>query len=264
MAGMAKRGATARSVGGTGGNDLLHGGDGDDYLNGGVGNDRLLGNGGADRLVGGLGNDQLNGGAGEDRMAGGAGNDTYVVDNMGDRITEARNQGVDLVRTEVNYTLPPNVERMVVVGGFGLSIVGNTLDNRLRGDDTANVLNGVRGNDILTGGGDADQFHFNFMGAAHVDRVTDFVHGEDVLVLDPFTSDALTDSLLSSDLSPDEFRLSTQAADGNDFLVYNQSTGLLTYDATGNGGPLQAIVSLGAGTVLTADDFLLEFTTSVT
>ena len=35
----------------------------------------------------------LDGGAGADTMTGGLGNDTYVVDNVGDVVTEAANAG---------------------------------------------------------------------------------------------------------------------------------------------------------------------------
>ncbi|MGO8148086.1 hypothetical protein AB9F42_35640, partial [Rhizobium leguminosarum] len=48
-----------------------------------------------DTLSGGVGNDTLNGGAGADRLIGGAGNDNYIVDNAGDVVTEAANEGID-------------------------------------------------------------------------------------------------------------------------------------------------------------------------
>ena len=60
-----------------------------DSLTGLAGNDVLNGLAGNDTLIGGAGNDTLNGGAGADTMAGGLGNDTYIVDNVGDVVTEA-------------------------------------------------------------------------------------------------------------------------------------------------------------------------------
>ena len=66
---------------GTAGNDSLAGGIFDDHLYGLAGNDTLTGN---------AGNDYLDGGTGADTMKGGAGNDTYVVDNIGDMVIEAR------------------------------------------------------------------------------------------------------------------------------------------------------------------------------
>ena len=62
---------------------------GNDTLAGGIFDDHLYGLGGNDTLIGGLGNDYLDGGTGADTMVGGKGNDTYVVDNVGDVVTEA-------------------------------------------------------------------------------------------------------------------------------------------------------------------------------
>ena len=60
---------------------------------GGSGNDTITGDAGANTLVGNDGNDTLDGGAGADTMIGGTGNDTYVVDNVGDVVTENAQRG---------------------------------------------------------------------------------------------------------------------------------------------------------------------------
>lgn len=83
----------------------LVGTNGADILIGSAGNDVISGTDGADQLFGGLGNDILNGGLGADAMTGGGGNDTFVVDNVGDTVSEALNGGVDLVQTSLaSYT----------------------------------------------------------------------------------------------------------------------------------------------------------------
>ncbi|MBD9621315.1 Ig family protein, partial [Pseudomonas sp. PDM07] len=80
-------------------------------------------------LQGGAGNDWLDGGAGADTLSGGSGDDTYVIDNATDTVTELADEGHDLIRTAVSYTLSANVEDGVLLGTFALNLTGNELDN---------------------------------------------------------------------------------------------------------------------------------------
>lgn len=61
-------------------------------------------------IVGNAANNILNGASGTDRLFGLAGNDTYVVDRVSDFVGEIANNGTDLVRSYVAYTLSDNVE----------------------------------------------------------------------------------------------------------------------------------------------------------
>jgi Ca2+-binding RTX toxin-like protein len=67
---------------GRGGNDVLDGGSGNDNLQGGDGADQLFGSDDNDALFGDNGNDRLDGGFGNDTLNGGAGNDVFVIESI--------------------------------------------------------------------------------------------------------------------------------------------------------------------------------------
>jgi len=131
------------------GNDTLTGGNGDDHLLGGLGNDNL---------TGGLGADTLDGGLGKDKMAGGAGNDTYLVDDLGDKVTEALDSGIDTVQARINYVLVANVENLELTGNAAINGTGNALDNKITGNAAANILDGGLGADTMVGGDGNDTY----------------------------------------------------------------------------------------------------------
>lgn len=117
--------------------------------------DSLLGGDGADSLSGLEGADTIDGGAGADTMSGGTGGDYYYVDNAGDLVTGEIYGSTDTVESTVDYTLPDNVERLILVGS-ALTGIGNTLANELIGDVGDNTLSGLSGMDTLSGGGGHD------------------------------------------------------------------------------------------------------------
>jgi trimeric autotransporter adhesin len=107
-------------------------------------------------LTGNTGNNTLDGKTGVDSMLGGLGNDTYVVDDVGDVVTELENEGTDTVRSNIDYTLGDYVERLTLTGTVAVSATGNALNNILTGSDIDNQLVGGDGNDNLNGGLGAD------------------------------------------------------------------------------------------------------------
>jgi Ca2+-binding RTX toxin-like protein len=143
---------------------------------GGSGNDTFVGDYRANVLTGGAGNDSLNGGTGIDTMIGGAGNDLMYVDNVGDVVTEVLNEGIDTVRSTINFTLGDNVERLALLGSTSVNGTGNDLANIITGNSAANILIGRGGGDTLNGAAGADEMRGG-LGNDHyvVDNVGDTI-----------------------------------------------------------------------------------------
>ena len=112
----------------------------------------LVGNAGDNSLAGLAGNDKLDGAAGDDTLAGGSGNDTYFVDDAGDQVRESARSGTrDVVFATITFTLPAEVENLVLQGDAAAKATGNAAANELTGNDADNQLAGGSGNDTLTG-----------------------------------------------------------------------------------------------------------------
>ncbi|MFZ2726350.1 MAG: hypothetical protein WAX77_08880 [Methylococcaceae bacterium] len=118
----------------------------------------LIGNNAVNKLTGGAGDDSLDGAQGTDTLIGGDGNDTYTLDNAGDIVTEAINQGIDTINTNQTYILPDNVENLNLTGTNPLNGTGNILANSITGNSANNTLDGGAGADTLTGGDGSDLY----------------------------------------------------------------------------------------------------------
>jgi Ca2+-binding RTX toxin-like protein len=190
---------TFSNVGGLVGNVSIARGTVIENAIGGIGNDTLIGNAadnildgraGNDTLQGGAGNDRLIGRSGADTMSGGAGNDVYYADNPGDGVIENAGEGTDTVAATVSFTLPGNVERLVLQGSADVDGTGNSLNNIITGNSGDNLLDGGAGSDTLVGGAGIDtlaggvghdRFVFNSTGDTAVgasDSITDFATGD--------------------------------------------------------------------------------------
>ncbi len=118
---------------------------------GSTGDDTIEGTNANDYIAGAGGNDAIDGHTGADDMRGGTGDDGYAVDNVGDTVTELAGEGNDFVYSTISYTLPVNVEGVLLVGSGNTNATGNSLANALIGNDFDNVLDGMSGADTMAG-----------------------------------------------------------------------------------------------------------------
>lgn len=112
--------------------------------------ENAVGGGGADFLFGNAANNNLNGGPNADVMEGGAGNDVYVVDRIGDVVSEVAGEGSDTIRSSVSLALPVNVESLALLGSAGIAGTGNSGANTITGNSGNNALNGAGGVDTVS------------------------------------------------------------------------------------------------------------------
>ena len=167
------------------GTDLIHGDDGADSISGGAdddllygdgGNDSLFGDAGIDNLYGGNGNDKLHGGDGNDNLYGEAGDDElygengddYMVGGAGGDLMDG-GAGVDLASyrdatSGISVSLKAGGWRGEAMGDrfkntenlegtqFDDYLIGDDLDNEIRGLGGNDTIEGYDGNDTLDGG----------------------------------------------------------------------------------------------------------------
>ena len=177
-----------------------------------------------------------------DILVGGLGDDIYVVDSIVDIIAENANEGIDSVQSSRSYALSANVETLTLTGTTAISGIGNSLDNLMVGNSANNILSAGAGSDTLNGGAGADTligglgndiFVFStVLGSTNVDTILGFTCSSDVIQLENAIFTGLT---TTGTLAASAFVTGTAAADANDRIIYNASTGDLFYDADGTG-----------------------------
>ncbi len=84
----------------------------------------------------------------------GISNDRYLVTGALDRIAESPGGGIDTVISSISYTLPDQVENLVLTGG-ALNALGNDGNNVLRGTAANNLFDGKGGADTVVFSGPA-------------------------------------------------------------------------------------------------------------
>ncbi|MGX7871597.1 hypothetical protein ACVDG5_000500 [Mesorhizobium sp. ORM6] len=202
----------------------------------------------------------FHGTTGADTMIGYGGNDTYYVDNAGDNVVEAVGGGTDKVLASVSYALPAGSEIEFLTttnpsGTTAINLTGNEFSQTIQGNAGANIINGGGGHDILAGNGGNDVFVFNTaLGAGNVATITDFNVAQDKIQLDHTVFAGLQPGALPAA----DFHIGRGAHSSTDHIIYNSSTGALSFDVDGAGGAQQIqFATLAPHLSLTASSFLV-------
>ena len=124
-----------------------------------------------------------------------------------------------------------------LIGGFG--------NDSLLGEDGFDRLAGGFGKDSMTGGTGNDEFVFNTaLSDFNRDRIADFAPGHDRIILEN-SGAGLFNGLLIGGLLEHRFKdTATGSVDGNDRILYNSITGVLSYDSDGSGSAAAVVFAL--------------------
>ena len=130
------------------------------------------------------------------------------------------------------------------------TITGDSDGNNLRGTSGSDLIDGKggddtiwakSGSDILSGGSGEDVFVFDTRpGRTNVDTILDFNREDDTIRL----NDSVFTVLEEGTLSTSNYVIGDVAKDSDDYIIYNDKTGALSYDADGEGAA--AAVQFGA------------------
>lgn len=205
-------------------------------------------------------------------IIGGSGADTITLATAQTVGTIDLGNGIDtlILANGTNNLTVSNVE--IIIGGTGADTITITSESSvattintgsgndiLTGGSGNDTLNGGYGNDKLTGGTGNDIFVFNsaLSSSYNRDTIIDFTRGEDIIQLE---NSVFTKLITSGILSANNFIANStgKAVDSNDYMVYNTTSGVLSYDADGSGfgGAIQiALIGSTVHSTLSAADF---------
>ncbi|MFN0194283.1 MAG: beta strand repeat-containing protein [Aestuariivirga sp.] len=237
------------------------------------GSDTLTGDANANVLKGLGGNDTLEGGAGGDTLDPGTGTDTvsYASSNAGVTVNIANNTAAN--GHAAGDTLLVGFDN-IIGSNFGDSLSGNNFNNVILGRDGIDnifaalgndTVNGGIGNDIIRGGGGADHLTgglgndvFYYVSSSEgSDTISDFrniVGDNDVFRFLGSAFGALPAGALAANrFLADAGGVATTA---DHHFMYETDTGILRYDADGNGvGAAVIIATVSGAPAITLSDF---------
>ncbi len=252
---------------GTDGTDTIDGGEGDDSISGKQGNDSLLGGDGEDSLYGNAGDDTLEGGTSDDYIDGGVGDD-LIIGGGGADLLEGSGGTDTLSYEDVTYgTRGVTVNLATGYTGRGTQgdraegfekLIGSPMtesSDYLNGDDGANNIKGLAGDDFLDGHGGSDSLFGDtgsdeIIGGGGSDRLVGG-QGADTLIggagNDIFVFEDISDATVSSpdkiDAASGDEAFEGAGASGGDVLNF----GAIDADVTSAGDQAFSFGSTGKG-----------------
>ncbi|MDD2950190.1 MAG: calcium-binding protein [Sulfuricurvum sp.] len=198
-------------------------------------NDTLIGNGNGNAFYGNGGNDTIFAGTGtaSDLYNGGDGIDTISYYYAGNGVN------VDLAITSYQNTgvgsdFIVNVENLYG-SAYNDILKGSSVNNALYGNNGNDTLYGSDGNDLLNGGQGLDTFVFDtaLNASTNKDTILDFTAVDDTIQLSKAIFTALSATIGTLDAANFVANSTGTAGDSNDYILYNTTTGVLSYDADG-------------------------------
>ncbi|CAA2107804.1 Bifunctional hemolysin/adenylate cyclase [Methylobacterium bullatum] len=188
--------------------------------------DRLTGDAFANRFTGHAGNDFIDGGAGIDTL-------DFRNDDLFGAVNGATvDLGAGTATGTFGSTYALTSIEAMLGSVFADAITGSKVANTLVGNAGDDRLDGLLGKDVLTGGAGSDTFRFSTaFRAANIDHITDFETADTIEI-----AKAVASALPTGTLAAGAFKdLSTGTADAGDRILYDRSTGTLSYDKDGSG-----------------------------
>ncbi|MGO4705690.1 hypothetical protein AB4072_07930 [Microvirga sp. 2MCAF38] len=136
------------------------------------------------------------------------------------------------------------------------TILGMRGNDTIRGGNGDDIINGGLGKDVLAGGAGEDTFVFNAkLSSANVDRITDFSVAEDNFHLAKSIFKGIGSK---GQLAKKAFWVGEKAHDANDRIIYDKTTGDLSFDADGTGAKAAVkIATLKSGLALSYEHFIV-------
>ena len=152
-------GTPSVSIAGGSGNDTIYAAASGDTVTGGSGNQSLNAAGTADSIVGGSGTDTLSGFGTNDTLTAGTSAETlvggtgatvdFVISSTSDAIQLQSTPGIDTVTSSIAFTLPTNINMLVLAGTSALQGTANSGSDTLISNAALDTLVGSSGNDYF-------------------------------------------------------------------------------------------------------------------